>query len=275
MENNMFAHGGNMPENTPQEQKQTYRKVTTPDYSRSPSGALEHLVAFALGFAAGFAILFIFYNIVLLSLVGGAVLGVVNIFTSAQKAVKKRKASLRVQFFDLLEAMSVSMRAGSPVLKSMQNARSDLMLIYPEDSDIIVELDIIIARFNNAVPLSQAFSDLAERSNLDDISSFASIYATIEGKSSRANEIVKETQQIISDKMEIEMEIDTMMTAAKSEVNIMLLMPLVVLAVIGYAGSGFMDAIYTTVAGRIVSTGGLVVFIISYIMARKFSNVKL
>lgn len=50
----------------------------------------------------------------------------------------------------------------------------------------------------------------------------ASIYATIEGKSSRADEIVRETQQIIADKMEIEMEIDTLMTAAKSEVNIML-----------------------------------------------------
>jgi len=65
------------------------------------------------------------------------------------------------------------------------------------------------------------------------------------------------------------------MTAAKSEVNIMLLMPLVILGIIGYAGAGFMDAIYTTGAGRIVSTGGLIVFIISFILARKFSNVKL
>ena len=74
--------------------------------------------------------------------------------------------------------------------------------------------------------------------------------------------------------MEIEMEIDTMMTAAKSEVNIMLFMPLVILGVIGYAGAGFMDTIYTTTAGRIVATGGLVVFVISFILARKFSNIK-
>ena len=71
------------------------------------------------------------------------------------------------------------------------------------------------------------------------------------------------------------MEIDTLMTAAKSEVNIMLFMPLVILGVIGYAGAGFMDAIYTTGAGRIVSTGGLIVFVLSFILARKFSNVKL
>jgi len=53
------------------------------------------------------------------------------------------------------------------------------------------------------------------------------------------------------------------------------MMPLVILGVIGYAGAGFMDAIYTTTAGRIVSTGGLIIFIISYVMAKKFSNVKL
>jgi tight adherence protein B len=170
--------------------------------------------------------------------------------------------------------MSVAMRAGNPMLKSLQSARGDLGMIYPEGSDIIIELDIIIGKFNNAVPLSVAFEDFAKRSELEDINSFASIYATIEGKSSRADEIIRETQQIISDKMEIEMDIDTMMTAAKSEVNIMLIMPLVVLGVIGYAGAGFMDAIYTTTAGRLVATGCLAVFIGCYIMARKFSNVK-
>jgi len=249
--------------------------IKTPNYKKNQSVILDHVVAFSIGFAVGFLVLFIFYNFLLISFIGGAVLGVVNVFVSIHSSMKKRMLKLRVQFFDLLEAMSVAMRAGNPMLWSLQNAREDLILIYPETSDIITELDIMIGKFNNAVPLSAAFSDLAERSGLEDIESFASIYATIEGKSGRADEIIRETQQIISDKMEIEMEIDTLMTAAKSEVNIMLLLPLVILGVIGYAGAGFMDAIYTTGAGRIVSTGGLIVFIISFIMARKFSNVKL
>jgi len=246
-----------------------------PDYRRSPSSVIDHVAAFAVGLAAGFLVLFIFYKLPLLSIVGGAVLGIVCIFTFAHSAIAKRRLKLRIQFFDLLEAMSVAMRAGNPMLRSLQSARNDLILIYPHNSDIITELDIVIGRFNNAVPLSEAFYDLAERSGLEDITSFATIYATIEGKSGRADEIIREIQQIIADKMEIEMEIDTLMTAAKSEVNIMLLMPLVILGVIGYAGAGFMDAIYTSGAGRIVSTGGLIVFIISFILARKFSNVKL
>ena len=249
--------------------------AAVPDYTVSPSTLFDHIASFFIGFAAGFVVLFIFYKVIPLAALGGAITGTVYIFVAEQAAIQKRLKKLRVQFYDLLEAMSVAMRAGNPVLKALESAREDLTLIYPGDSDILVELDVIIKKFDNAIPLSESFADFARRSGLEDVASFASIYATIEGKSSRADEIVRETQQIIADKMEIEMEIDTLMTAAKSEVNIMLFMPLVILAVIGYAGAGFMDAIYTEPLGRVVATGGLIVFIISFIMARKFSNVEI
>ena len=249
-------------------------RMGPPDYTVSPCTIFDHVVAFLIGFAAGFAVLFIFYKIIPLSVAGGLIIGVIYIFVAEQNAINKRRKTLRMQFFDMLEAMSVAMRAGNPMLKALQSARDDLTMIYAETSDIIVELDMIILKFNNAVSLSAAFSDFAERSGLEDIASFASIYSTIEGQSSRADEIIRETQQIIADKMEIEMEIETMMTAAKSEVNIMLFMPLVILGVIGYAGAGFMDAIYTTPMGRVVATGGLAVFIISFVLARKFSNIE-
>lgn len=270
---NLFASAPQTEQAPPREPQS--RSLTAPDYTQSPCTLPDHILAFLIGFVAGFAVLYIFYKFLPLAVPGGAVTGVINVFVAEQKAIDKRRKRLRVQFFDLLEAMSVAMRAGNPVLKALESAREDLALIYSRQSDIIVELDIIISKFHNAVPLSQAFSDFAQRSGLEDVASFASIYATIEGKSSRADEIVRETQQIIADKMEIEMEIDTLMTAAKSEVNIMLMMPLVILGVIGYAGAGFMDAIYTEPLGRVVATGGLVVFIISFIMARKFSNVEI
>ena len=289
MKTNLFAQ----PE--VQETRETGRSagapaLTVPDYTVSRCTVWDHILAFLVGFAAGFLVLFIFYKIILLSVLGGAVTGVVNIFAAEQRTLQKRIRHLRTQFFDLLEAMSVAMRAGNPVLKALESARDDqglqyrkalesarddLLLIHGEGSDIITELDIILSRFHNAIPLSQSFADLARRSGLEDIQSFASVYATIEGKSSRADEIIRETQTVIADKMEIEMEIDTLMAAAKNEVNIMLFMPLVILLVIGYAGAGFMDAIYTEPVGRLVATGGLIVFLISYCLARKFSSVKI
>lgn len=248
---------------------------TTIDYSVSPNVGADRAVHWMVGFAAGFAVLFVFYKIIPLSIAGGVLVGLGNIFMAGKNSVKKRLYKLRTQFFDLLEAMSVSMRAGNPPYKALVNAREDLLLMYPETSDIIVELDLIIHRFENSVPLSESFADFARRSGLEDIESFASIYATIEGKSSRADEIIRETQEIISDKMAIEMEIDTIMTSAKSEANIMLFMPLLILLILGYMGKGFMDSIYTTAVGRVVATFGALMFLVSYLLTQKFSNVKL
>ena len=257
------------------EESTVKKQIVVPDYTLSCSSILDHVLAFAIGFAAGYVVLFVFYKSIVLGFIGGALTGIINIFMSEQSAKEKRLKKLRTQFFDMLESMSVAMRAGNPMLKALQSARSDLSLIYPEDSDIITEVDIILARFNNGMMLSESFNDFAERCKLEDVKSFASVYSTIEGKSGRADEIIKETQSIIADKMEIEMEIDTLMTAAKSEVTIMLFLPLIILLVIGNAGAGFMDAIYTTSIGHAIATGGLIIFFLSFFLARKFSNVEI
>jgi tight adherence protein B len=246
-----------------------------PVYSVTPNKTPQHVFSFLKGFVLGFVILFVYYKLVLLSAIGGLAFGAAYIFIGAQNAITKRLTRLRIQFKDLLEARSVAMRAGNPPLKALQSAREDLLLLYPENSDIIVEVDIVISLFMNAVPLSAAFEDFAERSGLEDIKSFASIFRTIEGKSSRADEIVRQTQAIISDKMEIEMEIETLMTSAKNEMNIMTLMPLIILLILGYVGAGFMDAIYTTAGGRIAATVGLLIFAASVALGRSISSVKL
>lgn len=258
------------------ETEATVKTISTkPDYSITQNELPQHILSFLIGFVLGFVILFVYYKLIILSIIGGLIFGAVYISVSAQNAIHKRKKKLRMQFRDMLEALSVAMRAGNPLAVALQSAREDLLLLYNASSDIIIEMDIIIASFNNAVPLSESFHDFAQRSGLEDIESFASIYQTIEGKSSRADEIVRQTQDIIGDKMEIEMEIETLMTAAKNEMNVMLFMPIIILLILGYVGSGFMGAIYTSVGGRIAATIGLVIFVVSVVLGRKINSVKL
>lgn len=241
-------------------------------YHKSNATFGDNLVGALQGFCVGFLVVFVFYNLLTVSLVFGALAGLVNVFLHQQMLIKKRKNLLRAQFLELLEAMGVAMRAGNPPVRAVESARGDLVILYGEEGDIIKEVDGILAKFQNAVPLSVAFSDLAERSGLEDIQSFASIYATIEGKSNRADEIVREIQQIISEKMLVEMEMDTMMSGIKGQFYIMVAMPLFILVIMRYAGGGFLDAIYTTGTGRIAATVALVLYIGAYFMGRKFAT---
>ena len=104
--------------------------------------------------------------------------------------------------------------------------------------------------------------------------SFASIYEVIEGKSSRSSEILRQTQQVISDKMEIEAEIETMITSTKSEQTMMLIMPILIVGCMSLMGEGFMDVLYTTTAGRLVSTLVLVIFAAAFFLSEKLTSIK-
>ena len=84
---------------------------------------------------------------------------------------------MRGQFRDMLESMNVAMRAGSTEVRALESSRDDLKLLYSENSDIVREVDYILAAYNNGgIPLRKLFRDFADRSGLEDIESFASIY---------------------------------------------------------------------------------------------------
>ncbi len=249
------------------------QKLSIVNYDKSEKNIINTVSDFFVGFVCGVIVFYVFYKVVIVSLIGGIMFGTYNFFAGRVSRVEKRKFVLRTQFLEFLEAMGTSLRAGNPVPKAIGEARNDLGVIYPDKSDIIRELDLMIARFNNGIILSDIFEDLAVRSELEDIKNFASVYKTIEGKSSRVDEIIRETQQIIADKMEIELEIETLMASAKSEVNIMLFMPVAIILLIDLVGGGFMDVLYSSMTGKVVSTFGLIMFFICFLLATAFSKI--
>ena len=71
------------------------KRITLPNYSASPSGLLDHILAFLIGFA----VLFIFYRLIVVSIIGGVLVGVVYIFVAEQNAIQKRKSRLRASYY--------------------------------------------------------------------------------------------------------------------------------------------------------------------------------
>lgn len=245
-------------------------------YTTCPLGLPDHILNGVLAFAGGFAVGFIFYRSVLWSVIAGlaAVPAIVSLM--AGRATRRRLLHLRGQFRDLLESMNVAMRAGSTEVRALESSRDDLKMLYSENSDIVREVDYILAAYNNGgIPLRKLFRDFADRSGLEDVESFASIYEVIEGKSNRSSEILRQTQQVISDKMEIEAEIETMITSTKSEQTMMMVMPVLIVGCMSLMGGGFMDVLYTTAAGRIVSTAVLAIFAVAFFLSEKFTNIKI
>lgn len=232
----------------------------------------QHLLAY-LGFAVAIGgILFIYYRFLPVSVVGGLLIAIPQEKNYSRSVMRKRQARLRMQFKEFLEIIAVSISGGSG--RSMENAIEDslreLNMIFNDETDIVREIALIVSDYKQAgIPMSRGFAELGERSEIDDIVSFSAIYRTIEGKTSDFGYIIAQTKDIIKDKAEIAMEIETSITSAKSEAYMMLVLPLILVVVMSMMGSGFLDGLFTTGIGRVSATFGVLCTFASYVIATR------
>ena len=235
---------------------------------------IEHILVYIVCSAIASVIVYLFYHIIPVSVIIGLVIGVVLEKMYADSTIVKRQKNLRLQFRDFLESMNVAVRAGNVEYKAVKSALDDLRISYNDDADIIVEVQNILQQYENGgKQMKVLFQDLADRSRIEDIRNFAAIYSVIEGKSDRFGDILTQVEEIIGDKLEIEQEIETVITSAKSETYMMLIMPIVIVVAMSSMGGGLLDALFTTVTGHIAATAALIIFAVSFIIATKSTQI--
>ncbi len=238
---------------------------------------MEHLLAY-LVFAIGIAvILYIYYRWLPICIIGGLLIAIPQEKNYSKSVRKKRQSRLRLQFNEFLEIITISISGGHG--RSMENAVKDslreLNMMFNADTDIVREIALIVSDYEKAgIPMKDGFMELGKRSEIDDIISFATIYATIEGKISDFGYIIAQTHDIIRDKVEITMEIETSISSAKSEAYMMLVLPLVLIVVMTVMGSGLMDSLFTTLTGRLAATFGVICTFASYVIAVRATEIE-
>ncbi len=243
------------------------------DYNTCHLKKSEKIAVLMLSVMMGTAVFYIFYRSVPLGALLAVLVSPLAVKNYSKNRLYKRKLRLRGQFKDLLESLSVSMRAGSNVLSALEDARKDLMMLYGEDSDILRELNGIIEGYHNGIMLRDLFTNLGNRTQIEDIQDFARVFQVLEGKSNKTSEIIKNTQQIISEKMEVEMEIETMITASKMEQKLMIVIPIIIVAIMSFMGEGFMDGLHATIQGKLIATGVICLFIVAYLWGTHMCNI--
>jgi tight adherence protein B len=173
-----------------------------------------------------------------------------------------------------LDALATSIGSGKNVVDSFKAARDDLRVIYSEEASIIKELDVILDGIANNVDVEKSLLDFGIRSGLDDIISFANVFETCYRKGGNIKEVIKNTQQIISEKMEVEMEIQTIVAGAKNEQTIMTVMPIALIAIIKMMSPEF-AANFATSSGILSTTIAVVMFIVAYFVGNVVLAIKI
>lgn len=184
-----------------------------------------------------------------------------------------RKKKIRKQFVDMLESLSVSIAAGQNVPSAMQTVKDDLLIQYTEKDYIVQEISVFLREMENGIPIEDLFSDFGKRTGIEDISNFGKVFEVAYRRGGNLKEIVKNCYDILSEKIEIEMEIQTKVASSANQMNIMILMPIFLIAMLKSSGDGFAEN-FTSASGIISTTVSIFVFIIAYFVGRKILDIK-
>lgn len=232
----------------------------------------DYLISWVLGIAAGFIVLLAFFNNFFVALIGGIVCALVVPKYYCGYRRKKQSDELRTQFKDLLESLTSSYSAGQNTVEAFHDAESDMRAIYGDGADIVQEVQIICTGLKNNINIEALLLDFANRSGLDDAMSFANVFEVCNRQGGDLKRIVSDTREIINDKIEIEMEIETMLSGAKNELNIMMVMPVIIVVMLKGLGTSMAGSnTPATVMVKILCIG---IFAIAYAMGRKITDIK-
>lgn len=250
----------------------------------------EKMLYFLAAFIVGAFVGFIFYGglakdeygraTVLTYILDAAVMVIVGLVTGKMflpirkaQIINKRKKELRSQFIALLDSLSTSIASGKNVPNAFLAARDDLRIQYPEEAYIIQEVNNIISGIRNNVDVGSMLTDFGERSGIRDIQTFGKVFETAYEKGANLKDVVRNSNEILSTKIQMEEEIETKVASTKNEQNIMLIMPIVLVAMIKLSGGDFANN-FATASGIITTTISIGIFVVAYFVGRKILNIE-
>ena len=221
----------------------------------------------------GYATLKTYIADLVIFLIAGLVGSVVFVPIREKSLLEKRQNQLRLQFRDMLESITTSLAAGDTTVTAFGNAYSDMRNVHTEDAYITKELAQIILGIKNNVELEKMLDDFADRSDNEDIESFSSVFRVSYKEGGRMKDVMRQTHDLISEKMEIEDEINSKISSNKLELNMISLSPIIIVLMLRLTNQSFAER-FATLPGVIANTIAICIFIAAYFMGQKIIMIR-
>ncbi|MBR0119219.1 MAG: type II secretion system F family protein [Eubacterium sp.] len=230
------------------------------DYNKYKYSVREWLLYGTVGAAAGFGLMYLFYSGILYCAVGAVSGAFIFLFIQKKRLCEKRKATLMTEFKDALGSMISALSAGYSMENAVTEAYKDLKLLYGEERIILRELADIQARIDLGVQVDELFYELGVRSGVSDIIIFAQVYTTARKSGGNLIKVMKRTADAITEKLDIEREVATMISGKRLESVCMMIIPLLIIAYLRVFSPGLLDPLYHGLPGRMFMTVALLVY---------------
>ena len=195
-------------------------------------------------------------------------------FRKKKQEIQEQQAEfLKYQFKDGIMAVSAALNAGYSVENAFREGRKDLALLYGKEEPIMREFLRIIRGLDANERLEKLLFDFSKRSGLEEVESFAEIFATAKEAGGDFSVIIRTTAERITARVEVKREIKTMVAAKNFEQKIMSLVPFLIMFYIDLTSPGFFNELYGNMLGVTVMTACLGVYLLSRYLAGRIMRI--
>lgn len=181
-----------------------------------------------------------------------------------RKKMKQRKRELGLQFKDCIQSVCTNLKAGYSVENAFKESLTDIRLLYGNECYMAKELTCMIQGLANNISMEDLLLSLGERSGITDIREFGNVFAIAKRNGGNMTDILMRTSTVIGKKMEIDREIQVLISAKRMEQQIMNMVPFAIIVYISFTSPGFFDVLYHNALGVGIMTVCLVVYFIAY-----------
>lgn len=194
----------------------------------------------------------------------------------ADHCCRKRQKVLLREFRDFLFSLSASFATGRHMTEAMKEADAALGNIYRKNSLMSREIRHMLKAIEETGQSDQkVFSDFAGRSGLEDIQLLAEVYGVCRETGGNMAVAVNKAAALLTEKINIEMEIQTMLSQKKLEGTIIAVMPGVMILFLLWMSPEYLSPMYGTAAGRLLMILALALNGFAYFWMEKMTDVTL
>ena len=214
-----------------------------------------------------------FYNSITLLIVISPFAFVIPFFNKTA-LIKNRKEKLLNEFKDFLRVLKSFLEASYSVENAFALSAKELVMLHGKDSMMVKELKSIVSKLKLNKPIDQVFKQFADKTHMEDIIDFSEVFVISKLHGGNISKIIGNTINVINDKIEVKIEIDTVTASKRFEQKLMNLLPFLIIIYMNISSNSFLRPLYERLEGRVLMTFALAVYFFSVHLSKKILDIE-
>ena len=188
-----------------------------------------------------------------------------------EECCKQKKEEFREQFRESIQTLSAILKVG---YSAIRETWKEICPIYKKKTRIIKEYETMVHQLDLNMTAEEVMKQFADRVKEKDVENFVTVFGAAKRLGGDSIAIIRHAADAIGEKMEVEREIQVMLTSKKLEFKIMCVIPFVIILYMRSAFPEFMAVLYGNLAGTLFMTICLMVYLTAYQLGKKMTQIE-